>query len=87
MSTDPNATVVLTTVPLEAEAALLVAALADQGIEAMHVGELTTGFRAEAPGDVQILVRARDVDRAREILSDFEGQRGTEPSADEASES
>ncbi len=68
MADDPNRPVVLTTVPSEMRAAIIVAALSERGIEAQTVGELTSGFRAEAPGDVKILVRQVDLERAQAVL-------------------
>ena len=65
---DANATVVLTRVPTEAEAAMIAAMLQDRGIDTYTSGELTSGFRAEAPGSVSVLVRLADLDRAREVL-------------------
>lgn len=57
MADDPNRPVVLTAVPTDVQAALIVAALHGRGIEAQTIGELTSGFRAEAQGGVKILVR------------------------------
>ena len=58
----------LTRVPTEQEAAMIVAALADLGIEAHATGDITAGFRAGAPGYVQIQVRAVDLPQARQAL-------------------
>ena len=68
MADDPNRPVVLTTVPTEEQAAVIVAALDAQGIEAQAVGQLTSGFRAEAPGGVSVLVRQADLARAQTVL-------------------
>ncbi len=43
-------------------------ALAGENIRAMAVGGFTSGFRAEAPGQVEVVVAARDLLRASEIL-------------------
>jgi hypothetical protein len=75
MTDDPNQPVVLTTVPTDVQAALIVAALRERGIEAQSVGELTSGFRAEAPGDVKILVRQADLARAQAALRAVEADR------------
>lgn len=74
MSDDNSAQnpVVLTMLPSEAQAAILVAALAGDGIHAEMSGTLTSGFRAEAPGDVKILVTVQDFDRAQKILNEHE---------------
>jgi len=67
-SSDADKPVVLTSVPTEPLAALLVGRLQNEGIRAEMSGALTSGFRAEAAGDVQILVRPEDAVRARELL-------------------
>jgi len=64
-------------VPTEFEATLVVTRLAEQGIQAEAVGGYTAGFRAEAPGDIKILVRAGNMEKAQQILNDLR-----EPSAD-----
>ena len=51
------------------EAQLIKNLLADAGIEAMVTGGALAGFRAEAPADVCVVVRAEDADRAREALA------------------
>ena len=68
MPDDPNRPILLTTVPTEPQAVMIVAALQDQGVPAWTTGALTSGFQAAAPGQVQVLVRQGDVERAREIL-------------------
>ncbi len=55
----------------EAQAALIVAALEDAGINANAQGGLTAGFRAEAPGGVDVFVRRSDLERAREVLREI----------------
>ncbi len=40
------------------------------GIRAFAAGGYTAGFRAEAPGDVKILVKQADLDRARKALAE-----------------
>jgi len=72
MPDDPDRPVVLTAVPNEAHAAMIVAALGHEGIKAHAQGSLTSGFRAEAPGNVQVLVRQADLERARELLESIE---------------
>ena len=72
MSDDPGRPVVLTSVPSEAQAAMIVAALEREGIKAHAQGSLTSGFRAEAPGNVQLLVRQADLARARTLLQAIE---------------
>jgi hypothetical protein len=65
---------VLTTAPDEARAAILVAALNAHGLEARAVGGLTSGFRAEVPGGVRVLVHQGDLAAAREVLAALESE-------------
>lgn len=74
MTTDKSRPVVLTTRETEAEAALLAAALEEQGLEAMITGGLTSGFRAEAPGQVGILVHEVDLEHAIRVMRAFDSQ-------------
>lgn len=64
--------VLLTNVPNEQIAQLILNALQAEDIEAVTTGGLTAGFRAEAPGEVHIMVHERDLDRAKEVLVSFE---------------
>lgn len=68
MPDDPNQPTLLTAVPTEPQALMIVAALEDENIPAWIMGALTSGFRAAAAGQVQVMVRQSDVERAREIL-------------------
>jgi hypothetical protein len=68
MNSHDDNPVTLTAVRTEQEAAIIVASLADNGIKARAVGDLTAGFRAEAPGSVQVLVRSSDLPQARVVL-------------------
>jgi len=65
----------LVSVPSDLEAAMIVSALAAHEVDATSSGEFTAGFRAEAPGEVEILVRHCDLERARDVLSEFTTQR------------
>lgn len=58
----------LISVPNDLEAAMIVSNLAAHGVDATTFGEFTAGFRAEAPGEVKVLVRRSDLQRAREAL-------------------
>ncbi len=60
----------LVSVPSEIEAAFIVNTLAEHGIRASAVGGYTSGFKAEAPGQVTVLVSAADLDRARQLLEE-----------------
>ncbi len=68
MSDDPNRPEVLASVPTEAEAALIIAALERQGITAHAEGGLTSALRTEVPTGVKIMVRHADLDRAATVL-------------------
>ncbi len=72
MTKDPNSPEVLTRVPSDLEAAAIVTALAARGIDASTTGSFTSGFRAEAPGNVQVVVRRQDLDRAKQMLTEIE---------------
>lgn len=69
MTVDPNNPEILTSVTSDIEAAAIVAALASQGIEASTTGSFTAGFRAEAPGDIHVIVRQQDLVRALQIFN------------------
>ena len=60
------------------EAQLITNLLAEAGIEAMVTGATLSGFRAEAPANVCVVVRAADADAAREALA------AVRPTIDEA---
>lgn len=77
MSDDPNRVVVLTAAPTEAQGAMIVAALEAQGVQAQTTGALTSGFRAEAPGGVQIIVRYADLEQAQSVLRAIEKESGS----------
>ncbi len=66
--TDANEIVVLMTAGNEAEAAMIIARLDADNIKASTVGGLTSGFRAEAPGSIQIPVHKADLERAKQAL-------------------
>ncbi len=55
----------------EFEAGAIVAALAAVGIEATLTGEFTAGFRAEAPGVVQVVVKQSDAEHALAAIEDW----------------
>lgn len=69
MPKEPSTLEVLVRVPTEAEANLIVQSLADRDISARAIGGFTSGFQAEAPGDVAVLVRRGDLARAKNILA------------------
>ncbi len=75
MLVDPNNPEVLTSVCTDVEAAAIVGALAALGIEASAIGGYTAGFRAEAPGRVNVIVKHADLGRARTALAEIEQNR------------
>lgn len=64
-----NAPAVLARFAHELEAEMLVNQLRDHGIEAQAVGATVSGFRAEAPGEVEVLVRAEQWEEAKQLLA------------------
>jgi hypothetical protein len=75
MSEDPDEQVKLTRVRAEVDAALIVAALIDRGIQARYEGGLVSEFRSEFSAGVDIFVRRADLERARTILQEIESSR------------
>lgn len=73
MAEDINIPVPLTSVPDEMAAAAIVAARKSGGVEAVATGGYTAGFRAEAPGSVQIMVKRLDLECAQALLDKFQG--------------
>ena len=75
MTSDPQSPEVLLTLASEVEAAAIVTALAGYDIQAAATGGYTSGFKAEAPGYIRVLVRREDLDRAKRALVEIrEGQ-------------
>ena len=74
--TDENSPVTLLTVPNQAEAAIIANGLNARGIEVTTTGQFTAGFIAEAPGDVQVLVRAGGLQEAQQALADMQNDSG-----------
>ena len=71
MNDPANQPETLVSVPNEFEAAMIVSALAARDIDASTSGSFTAGFRAEAPGDVEVVVRQRDLERAKIALEEL----------------
>ena len=63
--------VLLTSTPTEMQAGIIVAALEENGIKAMMTGQTVAGFRAEAPGWVQVLVTETELANARRVLEEM----------------
>ncbi len=76
MTAVPSHPEVLVRVSDELVAAVIVNTLADQGIWAMAVGGSTSGFKAEAPGDVTVVVRAPDLAQAKQVLDEIRRDQG-----------
>jgi hypothetical protein len=74
---------VLTRVANDVEASLIVQRLADFGITASAVGGFTSGFRAEAPGDVAILIKQDDLARAKDALASIRQEHLAEQATDD----
>ena len=66
---DPNQPVMVKTTANEFEASLMIARLQENNIEAYPEGGLTSGFRAEIPGGVRVMVRQADLERAQQIIN------------------
>ena len=77
-SKDDNGPVTLLTVPNQAKAAIIALRLEAHGIEATTTGDFTAGFLAEAPGNVQVLVRSGDLHEAQRALVDMRKEQGRE---------
>jgi hypothetical protein len=71
MADQPTRTAVLTRVPSETEAAIVVAALDTNGIRA-ETDEYTSGLRAGAWNWVDIMVAEDDLPRAKEIFEEVQ---------------
>ena len=76
MSDDGMNLEVLVRVPTEVEASVIVGELEARGIRAEAVGGYTASFRAEAPGDVKVLVRSADVEQAQAALKEMRQSEG-----------
>ena len=74
MPFDPKQPDVLLSVTNEIEAAAIVNALADYDIKAITVGGYISGFKAEAPGNVAVVVTREDFERAKEALTEIRQQ-------------
>jgi hypothetical protein len=76
--------VVLTRVPDELSALLIVGDLESQGVPAVVIGGLTAQLRAEAPGLVSVMVRRMDLPRAQALLEQNAPPPGWEDEAEAA---
>jgi len=72
---DLNNPTTLTRYCSEVDAAAILAALSESGIQGTTTGSFTTGFQTEAPGDVTVVVRQSDLPRAQEVLAEIENMK------------
>lgn len=56
--------------------------LREAGIRCEVVGGASSGFKAEGPGYVRLLVSQNDQARARELLEEFDAEKAPEDDAD-----
>ena len=68
MTEDPLRPVVLLRVPSELEGNMVLNLLSDTQIKATLTGSFTSGFQAEAPGEVCVMVRSEDLERAKKVV-------------------
>jgi hypothetical protein len=79
MTTSTDNLVTLAELSTDMEAAMIIAALEREGIEAFMKGEFTASFRAEAPSWPKVEVRESDYERARAILDEMNPAVVSEP--------
>ncbi len=72
MAVDPHNPEIVARVPSDIEAAAIVTALSAHGIKASTAGGYIAGFRAEAPSNVQVIVRHEDLAAAKKVLANLE---------------
>ena len=72
MTTDDNKPEILPRVENDIIAAAIVTGLAAHGIKASTTGGYTASFVAHAPGDVQVIVRQRDLAEATKVLNELQ---------------
>jgi hypothetical protein len=68
MSEHPEPSEVLTSLPSEMEASIVVGALEADGIRARLAGDFTAKLRVGVPSWVQVLVFDEDLERAQAVL-------------------
>ncbi len=74
-----NSPVVLVRVPSEAQAEIIASALDAAGVPAWTTGGLISGFRAEVPAFVHVLVRKKDLAQAQEKLQQIRADANVAP--------
>jgi hypothetical protein len=83
MKTDPNSPTVVFRADNAIEAGAIVTALEAEGIETTTTGTYTSGFQAEAPGQVQVVVRQSQADKARGVIERLEQEAELKEASDE----
>lgn len=68
--------------PTEIQATFAANMLREAGIRCELLGGASSGFKAEAPGYVRLLVSANDEAKARALLEEFDAQKAPETGAD-----
>lgn len=61
--------------PTEIQATFAANMLREAGIRCELLGGASSGFKAESPGYVRIMVSGADAERARQMLEDYDAQR------------
>ncbi|MEM9411873.1 MAG: hypothetical protein AAGA30_12210 [Planctomycetota bacterium] len=74
---DPDAPKKIRSFASIVEAEIVVAKLFEIGISAQAVGGYVSGFQAESPGYVDVLVANRDFEKATDFLQQEEAANGT----------
>ncbi len=72
MTDDPNAPQVIVRVATEVEASIIAGQLQLRGISSEVEGGFVSGFKAEAPGDVAVVVKQCDLMCAKKALEEIQ---------------
>ena len=83
MTSDPNSPTIVYSADNAIEAGAVVTALEAEGIEATTTGSYTSGFQAEAPGQVQVVVRQSQAETARNVIERLEREAELNEEVDE----
>lgn len=86
MTASTQTLMTLTTVPTELEGELLVQLLEEHAIPATASGGMTSEFRAEAPGVVEVMVMQDRFSEARSIIEKQEAAKAQSRSMDQVSD-
>ncbi|MEO8494534.1 MAG: DUF2007 domain-containing protein [Planctomycetota bacterium] len=83
MTSDPDSPTIVYSADNAIEAGAIVTALEAQGIKTTTTGSYTSGFQAEAPGQVQVVVRQSQAELARNVIERFEQEAKLNDEVDE----